>query len=378
MGIEIRQLLEGDKQRLRDFVEVAEDIFAPDPHWIRPLDRDIEERLSKKKNPFFEHAEGTAFVAYKDGRRAGRITAQIDQEHLKLHRDDAGFFGFLDTTDDPDVARALLEEAASWTKARGMKRLRGPLSLSINEEAGCLIEGFDTPPVILMPHHMPYQGGLIEQAGFHKLKDLYAWKYTVGEVPARAQKAHRDVAALPEVKTRPMNPKRMEEDLGILMSVFNDAWSENWGFVPLTPSELAKMAADVKLLLMPEISKITFIDGEPAAVALGLPNLNELIHDFRGKLSPINIAKLLYRLRIRGPKTGRLIILGICKKWRHVRKYGGLSAYLYVEMNHSAGLLGMEGGELSWTLEDNAPINVGIKLMGGRIYKRYRIYERDL
>jgi hypothetical protein len=378
MGIEIRQLLEGDKQRLRDFIDVAEDIYATDPQWIRPLDRDIEERLSTKKNPFFEHAEGTAFVAYKGGHRVGRITAQIDQEHLKLHRDDAGFFGFLDTTDDAEVARVLLEEAASWAKARGMKRLRGPLSLSINEEAGCLVEGFDTPPMILMPHHRAYQGGLIEQAGFHKLKDLYAWSYSVGEVPPRAQKAHRDIAAMPEVKTRPMNPKRMEEDLGILMSVFNDAWSENWGFVPLTPRELTKMAADVKLLLMPEISKITFIDGEPAAVALGLPNLNELIHDFHGRLSPLNIAKLLYRLRIRGPKTGRLIILGICKKWRHVRKYGGLSAYLYVEMNHSASLLGMKGGELSWTLEDNAPINVGIKLMGGRIYKRYRIYERDL
>src|SRR5262249_18057863 len=156
---------------------------------------------------------------------------------------------------------------------------------------------------------------------------LYAWTYAVGEVPARAQKAHSDIAAMPEVKTRPMDPKRMDEELGILMSVFNDAWSENWGFVPLTPRELSKMAADVKLLLMPEISKITFIDGEPAAVALGLPNLNEMIGDFRGKLLPFNIVKLLYRLRIRGPKSGRLVILGICKKWRHVRKYGGLSAY---------------------------------------------------
>jgi hypothetical protein len=162
------------------------------------------------------------------------------------------------------------------------------------------------------------------------------------------------------------------------MDVYNDAWSDNWGFVPMTEKELHKLANDTKLILMPEITRLTFIDGEPAAVALGLPNINEIIQDLRGQLFPLGFAKLLWRLRVRGPKSGRLVILGIRKKWRHVRRYAGLSAFLYVEMNRAAHLLGIRNSELGWTLEDNAAINAGIKLMGGQIYKRYRIYEREL
>jgi hypothetical protein len=378
MSLEIREIVPGKKKTLRDFLEVTKTIYAGDPCWVRPLDMEISERLDHKKNPFFEHAEGTAWVAYRDGRPVGRVTAQIDREHLARYDDATGFFGFLDTIDDPEVARALLAEATAWLKARGMKRARGPLSLSINEDVGVLVEGFDTPPMIMMPHHRPYQGGLIEQAGFTKAKDFYAWSYDVGKVPARAQRAHDEIAAMPEVTSRAVNPKRMLDDVRVVMDIFNDAWSENWGFVPLTESELVKSANDMKLLLMPEITRITSIDGEPAAVSLGMPNLNELIRDLDGQLFPFGIAKLLWRLRVVGPKSGRLIILGIRKKWRHVRRYAGLSAYLYVEMNHSAHLLGMERSELGWTLEDNAPINAGIKLMGGRIYKRYRVYERDL
>jgi hypothetical protein len=272
----------------------------------------------------------------------------------------------------------LLAEAEVWAKARGMKRLRGPMSLSINEEIGCLVEGFDTPPKVLMQHHRPYQGGLIEKAGYTKLKDVFAWSYDIGEVPVRAQKAHDEILAMPEVTTRYVDPKHFLRDVRLIMDIFNDAWSDNWGFVPLTEKELVKLAKDMELILMPEITRLTFIDGEPAAVAMGVPNINTMIKDLDGQLFPFGIAKLLYRLRVRGPKSGRLIILGIRKKWRHVRRYGGLSAFLYVQMNRSAHLLGMKDGELSWTLEDNAPINVGIKLMGGRIYKRYRIYEREL
>jgi hypothetical protein len=378
MTVDVREVAQGDKKALKDFLQVAKEIYEGDPNWVRPLDMDIEERLDHKKNPFFEHAEGTAFVAYQGGKRVGRITAQIDRGHLERHKDDAGFFGFLDTIDDPAVAEALLAEASKWAAARGMKRLRGPFNLSINEELGCLVEGFDTPPMVFMPHHWPYQSKLIEQAGFSKLKDFFAWSYDVGSVPPRAQKAHDEIAALPEITTRPVDPSRVREDIGILMDIFNDAWSDNWGFVPLTENELTKMAKDVKLILMPEITRITCINGEPAAVAFGLPNINELVADLDGSLFPLGVVKLLWRLRVRGPRSGRLIILGIRKKWRHVRRYAGLSAYLYVQMNQSAHLLGMTRSELSWTLEDNAPINVGIKLMGGRVYKKYRVYEREI
>lgn len=378
MAIEIREVREGDKRGLRDFVDVVKEIYADDPSYVRPLDFDVEDRLNRKKNPFFEHAEAAAWVAYKDGRPAGRITAQVDQGHLQRHKDDAGFFGFFDTVDDPEVAKALLAEAQAWVKARGMKRLRGPMSLNINEEIGCLVEGFDTPPMLMMPHHRTYQGALIEQAGLQKLKDVFAWKYDVGKVPARAQKAHDDIEAMPEITTRMADPKHILRDIRIIMDIFNDAWSDNWGFVPLTEKELMKLAKDTELILMPELTRLTFINGEPAAVSMGFPNLNEMIKDLDGKAFPLGLLKILYRLRVRGPKSGRLIILGIRKKWRNVRRYAGLSAYLYVEMNRAAHLLGLRDSELSWTLEDNAPINVGIKLMGGRVYKKYRIYEKEI
>ncbi|WP_437628132.1 hypothetical protein [Sorangium sp. So ce1151] len=378
MAIELRELRKGDRKVLKDFLNVVDTIYEGEPNYIRPLDLDISDRLDKKKNPFFEHAEGTAWVAYKDGRPAGRITAQVDHEHLRCHRDDTGSFGFLDTIDDAETAQALLAEAAGWLRARGMKRMRGPYSLSINEEIGCLVEGFDRPPVIMLAYHRPHQGRLIEQAGLEKVKDLYGWRYEVGDIPVRAQRAHAEVLAMPEVHTRCGDPKNLNRDIRIIMDVFNDAWSENWGFVPMTERELVKWAEDVRLILMPELTKLTFIDGEPAAVSLGLPDLNELIRGLHGKLLPTGVFKLLWRLRVRGPKSGRLVVLGIRKKWRHVRRYAGLSAFLYVEMNRAAQLLGMKGGELGWTLEDNAAINAGIRLMGGRIYKKYRVYERAI
>jgi hypothetical protein len=338
---------------------------------------DMKDRLSLK-NPFFEHADGVIFTAHRNGWCVGRITAQVDREHLARYQDDVGSFGFLDTIDDADVAKALLDAASNWLRARGMKTIRGPLSLSLNEEMGCLVDGFDTPPMIMMPHHRAYQGGLIEQAGFTKLKDAYAWRYHVGDVPPRVRKAHDDIEAMPEVKSRHVDMKNLDADLRIIMDVYNDAWNDNWGFVKSTERELSKMAADLKLIAFPELSYITEIDGEPAAVALALPNLNELIKDMKGKLGPLGLPKLIWRLKVVGPHTARLIILGIRKKFRGQRKYAALSAYLYAKMNAAGKRLGLEGGELSWTLEDNGPVNTGIKLMGGKIYKTYRLYEKAL
>jgi len=352
-------------------------IYRDDPNYVRPLDMDMKQRLSRK-NPFFEHAEGVLFTAHRNGFCIGRVTAQIDREHLALHKDEAGFFGFLDTIEDQEVADRLLEAAANWLRQRGMKRMRGPLSLGINEELGCLVEGFDTPPMILMQHHRPYQGGLIEHAGLAKLKDFYAWRYTVGDVPTRAQKAHDEIEALPEVKSRHIDMKNLDADLRLVMDIFNDAWSDNWSFVPFTEAELVKMGEDMRMIAIPSLSYITEIDGEPSAVAVALPNLNELIRDMKGKLFPLGLPKLLWRLKVVGPKTARLAILGIRKKYRNVRKYAGLSTYLYTKMNRAGRDLGIQWGELSWTDEDNGPVNVAIRLMGGKIYKKYRVYERAL
>ncbi len=363
---------------LKDFLDVVDLIYRGDPNFVRGLDQDLKDRLSPKKNPFFEHGEGTTFTAYKDDRCVGRITAQVDHGHLDRYKDETGFFGFLDTIDDPDVAKELLTAAEAWLKAKGMKKVRGPLSLNINEELGVLVDGFETPPYFLMPHHRPYQGGLVEKAGYVKEKDFYAWKYTVGDLNTRTRKAHTEIAALPELTSRPVSMKDMERDVQIIVDVFNDAWSDNWGFVPATKNEVRKMAQDFKLVLIPDITRIVSIDGEPAAVAVALPNLNELIADLHGKLFPLGLPKLLWRLKVKGPKSGRMLILGIRKKWRHVRKYAALSSYLYAELNDAGRRIGMTQGELGWTLEDNGPMNAGIRLLGSQIYKRYRLYTKEL
>lgn len=374
--LEIRQSPMGGD--LRDFLNVVDEIYRDDPHYIRPLDMDLKDRLNPKKNPFFEHADGAVFTAYRDGRCVGRVTAQIDREHLTRHKDDAGFFGFLDTVDDPEVTRQLLNHAEVWLRDKGMTVVRGPMSLSINEEIGCLVEGFDSPPVLMNPHHRPYQGALIEQAGYAKAKDVFGWRYEVGAPNARVKKAADEIRALPEVSFRPISKKDIDRDVSLTLDIFNDAWSDNWGYVPATKAEADKMAADMKMFLVPEITVLVFIDNEPAAVAIALPNVNELITDMSGKLFPFGLVKLLYRLKVEGAKSGRLILLGIKKKFRQQRKYAGLSLFLYAEMNAGGQRAGMSWGELGWTLEDNAPVNAGIRMMGAKKYKTYRIYEKSL
>ena len=374
--LEIRQTPMGGQ--LRDFLDVVDVIYRDDPRYIRPLDMDLKDRLNPKKNPFFEHADGVVFTAHRGGKCVGRVTAQIDREHLARYKDDVGFFGFLDTIDDPEVARELLARAERWLKNRGIKTVRGPFSLSINEEIGCLVEGFDAPPVLMNPHHRPYQGGLIEQAGYTKAKDVFGWRYEVGEPNARVKKAREDIRAMPEVTVRHLSRKHVDRDVAMTLDIYNDAWSENWSYVPMSKREADKMAADLKLFLVPEITTLVLIDNEPAAVALALPNVNELISDLGGKLFPLGLPKLLYRLKVEGAKSGRLIILGIKKKFRLQRKYAALSLFLYAEMNEGGRRAGMTWGELGWTLEDNAAVNAGIRMMGAKKYKVYRLYEKSI
>ncbi len=375
MAVEIRETpIGGD---IDAFVDVVGYIFRGDPNYVRPLDMDLKRRLSKK-NAFFEHAEATLFTAHRNGWCVGRASAQIDREHLARYKDDCGFFGFFDTIDDEEVARALMDAATAWLRSRGMKRMRGPLSFSINDEVGCLVSGFDTPPMALMGHHRSYQGALIEKCGLAKVKDVFAWRYVVGDVPARARKAHDEIEALPEVRSRHFDMKNFDAELRVAMDIFNDAWSDNWGFVPYTDGELTKLADDLRLVAIPELTYITEIDGKPAAVAVAVPNVNEMIKDLDGKLLPLGLAKVLWRLKVVGASTARLGVLGIRKQYRHVRKYAGLSTYLYTKLNRTGRDLGIQWGELSWTLEDNGPVNLGIKFMGGKVYKTYRLYEREL
>ncbi|HSN81774.1 MAG TPA: hypothetical protein VLS88_04300 [Polyangiales bacterium] len=376
MSVEIKQHVPG--RDLDDFIQVAFEVYRDDPAWVPPLQMEIRDRLTPKKNPFFEHAEVTLFTAWKGGKAVGRISAQIDHEHLRIHRDNAGFFGFFDTVDDQEVASALVDAAAAWLAERGMTTMRGPFSLSINEETGMLVEGFDTPPTIMSPHHRPHQGALAEGAGLGKAKDCYGWKYLVVPAPARAQRALAAMNSLPEVRFRSVSPRKLKTEVHDILAVFNDAWQHNWGFVPATDSEAKKMAADLQLILDKQLSFFAEIDGRPVGICICLPNLNEVIRDFDGKLSPVNIAKLVWRLKIRRPKSARLMLLGIRTELRAKRRYAPLATAIIAELVRRGLEEGYEWAELGWTLEDNRLINAAIRSMGATIYKRYRLFEKPI
>ncbi len=375
MTITVRDIPLGGN--LRDFLDVVDEVYAGDPNYIRPLDFDLKSRLSKK-NPFFEHAEGIAMTAYDNGLCVGRCTAQIDQAWNDRYGEKTGFFGLIDTVDKQEVATALLDRAAEWLRERGMTRMLGPFSLSSNEEIGCLVDGFNTPPMVLMPHHRDYQGGLIEGAGLSKAKDLYAWRYVVKPLPPRAQKGFDMIDSLPEVTYRHLDKSNITREVELVMDIFNDAWSDNWGYVPMTRAELRKLADEFKLILEPRLTYLVSIDGEPAAFAIALPNINEHLKKAQGKLL-MGAAQLAWGLKVKkDTTTARLALLGVRKKYRNMKKYGGLSTFMYAHLAKSGQRLGIHWGELSWTLEDNTPVNLGIKMMGGKVYKTYRVYEKQL
>ena len=376
MSVEIKQHQPGED--LKDFIQVAFDVYADDAAWVPPLNMEITDRLTPEKNPFFEHAEVALFTAWKDGKAVGRISAQIDHEHLRIHKDNAGFFGFFDTVNDQEVASALVAAAEQWLASRGMTLMRGPFSLSINEETGMLVEGFDSPPTIMSPHHRPYQGVLAEGAGLQKVKDCYGWKHQVVPAPPRAQRAWEAINSLPEVRFRSVSPLKLKKEVHDILDVFNDAWQHNWGFVPATDSEAKKMAADLQLILDKELSFFAEIDGQPVAICICLPNLNEAIFDFKGKLTPVTVPKLIWRLKIRHPKWARLMLLGIRTELRGKKRYAPLAMAVIAELVRRGLKQGYEWAELGWTLEDNRLINAAIRSMGSTIYKRYRIFEKPI
>jgi len=376
MTIEIRQHQPGTD--IDDFIQVAFEVYRDDPAWVAPLHMEISDRLTPEKNPFFQHADVALFTAWRNGKAVGRISAQVDHEHLRIHDDNVGFFGFFDTVDDPGVAAALLAAAESWLGSRGMTVMRGPFSLSINEETGMLVEGFDSPPTIMSPHHRSYQGALAEGAGLHKAKDCYGWKYQVAPAPARAQKALETIQSLPEVRFRSVRPSKLKKEVRDILDVFNDAWQHNWGFVPATDAEAKKMAADLQLILDKELSFFAEIDGRPVAICVCLPNLNEVIADFDGRLNPIKIGKLIWRLKIRRPKSARLMLLGVRAELRGKKRYAPLATAVIAELVRRGLKEGYEWAELGWTLEDNRLINAAIQSMGAHIYKRYRIFEKAI
>ena len=361
------------------FIEAGHVAFRGDPSWVAPLEMDLKERMSPKKNPFFQRGEATLFTAWINDKVVGRCSASIDHEHLRVWKDDTGFFGFFDTIDDEEVARALLDAAENWLRKRGMKRMWGPFSLYVNEEVGILIEGFEYPPVIAMAHSRDYQSKLCDKLGLEKEKDLLCWRFDKPEIPKRALKAWEDAKKLPEVKLRSIDMSNMKRDIDAIIDIYNDAWGGKWGFVPVTREEATKIAQDFKLIIDKDIAFLAEIDGKIAGMCIMLPNLNEAIQDLGGKLFPTGLLKLLYRMKVKHPVSTRLMMLGLKREIRqNMKRYGGLSAAMYCEVAKRGLSKGYTWSELSWTREDDAPINLGIKAMGAHVYKKYRVYKKDL
>ncbi len=365
------------KRDLDAFIKLPWRLYAGNPNWTPPLLRLQGELFSSKHNPFFQHADVQLFLARRDGEVVGRISAQIDHEHNRYHNEHTGFFGFFESEDDPAITEVLLSTAETWLRDRGMERVRGPLSFSINGESGFLVEGFDLPAQILMPYTLPHYLGLVEQCGYAKVQDLYAWRWGAQPVPRGPAKIVAELRARPEVTVRRASIRRFDQEVRTILDIFNEAWSENWGFVPATAAEAKQMASDLRLIVDPNIVPFVEIGGKPAGVALAVPNLNEAIHDLDGKLFPFGFLKLIWRLKVRRVKTGRLILLGVKKEYR-TRRYAGLAYLLCDEIYRGAAERGYKWAEFGWTLEDNKLMNSMIMRVGCERYKTYRVYEKAL
>jgi hypothetical protein len=366
-----------DKASLARFIELSWDVQRADPHWVPPLVLERRDALGKG-NPFFEYGEAELFLALRGERVVGRISAQTNKLHAERYEDGRGFFGFFECHNDPEAARLLVDTAAGWLRERGCSHMRGPLSYTMNEEVGVLVEGFDSPPSMLMTHNPPYYDALLTGAGLSKAKDLYAWRYDFSRPTyPKAQEISDFVAKTPGLVVRPVDKSKLASEVRIVMDIFNEAWSDNWGYIPMTERGLAKMAQELKLLLDPEHALVAEHNGEPVCIAIALPDLNTALRDLNGRLFPFGLFKLLYRMLYRKPKKLRFILFGLRKAARGGELFG-LSFHLYKLMHDAAKRNGYTEAELSWTLEDNYKINKGIERMGGEIYKRYRVYERPL
>jgi hypothetical protein len=362
---------------LERFIRVPMRLQANDPNYIAPLMLERREALSAKTNPFFEHAEVQFWLAVKDGRDVGRISAQIDRLNPQT-AEGYGNFGLIAAEDDPEVFAALFGAAEAWLRERGCKAALGPVNLSTNEEVGLLVEGHDTPPMVLMGHDPAFTGGRIEAQGYAKAKDIYAYECDVADdlppaILRRVRKAPADGVVL-----RTLDMKRFEAEVRTLTGILNDAWSGNWGFAPTTEAETKQLATALKMIIDPRLTWFAEIDGEAAGFMVLLPNVNEAIADLNGKLLPFGWAKLLWRLKVGGVKSGRVPLMGVKRKFATTLRGQLLPFQLIDAVVLAARKLGYKRYELSWVLEDNAPMRRICEAGGARIYKTYRLYEKAL
>jgi ribosomal protein S18 acetylase RimI-like enzyme len=361
----------------RSFVRMMWDIYRDDPNWVPPLEMDRMKLIDEKKNPFYTHAETGWWLAERGGTIVGRIAAIINHNYNQAQNERAGFFGFFESINDPAVANALFQTAESWIKQRGMKVAYGPANPSSNDEYGLLIDGFDRPPVLLMTYNPPYYAKLIEQNGYAKEQDLFA--YLLSQETARSDKLVRVSKAMAErnkITVRSMNTKDFNAEVERIKYIYNNAW-ENEGFVPFTDAEMDFLAADLKQIYDPELVLFAEVDGKTVGFALSLPDVNQSFHSGmkipKGAANlPVGIWKLLTKKK--AINTIRIIVLGVLKEYRN----RGVDAMLYLKTMEQAAKKGYNYGEASWVQETNIPMNRAAKMMNGVKYKTYRVYKKNL
>ena len=366
------------KAQLRRFVVLPNRLNAHDPNYIAPLIMERMEALSPKTNPFFAHAEVQLWLAVRDGRDVGRISAQIDALTPDDGKRPVGHFGMIAAEDDPAIFAVLFEAAEAWLKARGKTRAIGPFNLSINEEVGLLVDGFDTPPMVMMGHDPAYAAARVEEQGYRQVKDVYAYACQSDAVLPPKVDAIVKRGAPKGVTLRPLDMKRYDEEVATLTEILNDAWKDNWGFTPTTEAETRQLAKAMKPVIDPRLTFFAEIDGVSAGFIVYLPNVNEAIADLNGKLLPFGWAKLLWRLKVKGLKSIRVPLLGVRRKFGTSLRGQVLVFIMMQAATDAARALGYKLLEQSWILDDNMPMRRICEAVGSKVYKTYRIYEKAI
>ncbi|WP_416907084.1 MAG: N-acetyltransferase [Polymorphobacter sp.] len=365
----------------RRFIDLPWQLYKADPHWVPPLKSEVKALIGgEATNPWFGHAEAVFWLAEKAGQTVGRISAQIDRLVQEYIDPALGHWGMFESIDDQAVADALIETAEAWLKSRGMARAQGPFSLSIWDEPGLLVQGFDRPPTVMMGHHLPYYERLVTARGYSGVKDLHSWGLRIDQpFPEMAQRIVAFSERNSRLVTRRVNKARFDEEAALILEILNDAWSSNWGFVPLTPAEVAHVGKKLKPIVFEDLIRIAEYDGEPVGFMITLPDINELTRDLDGRLFPFGWAKLLWRLRAPKVKTMRVPLMGI-RKTLQGHRVASLMAFQMIEYirRDAVANFGATEGEIGWILDDNGPMRSIADALECEVTRTYRIFERSL
>ncbi len=365
-----------NRHELRTFIDIPWRVYSDDPMWVPPLR--LERRLHFSKfNPYFKHAVWQAWIAYRGNLPVGRISAQIDQLHRQRYGADTGHFGLLESVEDTEIFAALTYTAETWLSERNTKYVSGPFNFSINQECGVLVDGFDTPPMVMMPHSPKWYGSLLEEQGYQPLKDLLAyWVNLDFKVPRFMRILLGKFSS--RIHLRMIRRNQFKAEMEILRDIFNDAWSDNWGFIPFTEAEFSELGSVFRMLLRDEYMWIAEVDGVPAAFLVAIPNLNEIFAKFNGNFFPNNWLRLYKHVKYSEFSSIRVPLMGVRKQFRNT-PLGIVLAFMVIDVPRQRPLaMGIREAELSWILEDNIAMRTMLNSIGSKEYKRYRIYGKKL